>query len=126
MWREHCFSKCHKCNSCERNCYFLAVYQSKAKKANNIVAEEPPGSKNKAIETGAELEWEYDEYSFSNRYLWRVSYRVGETEKELKLRKIENKLAEKYMSDVFLDSLEGGTIRMDPVDIIIDDSIPKQ
>ena len=45
---------------------------------------------------------------------------MEETEKELKLKEIENKLADKYTPDVFRDSLEGHTMSMNPVDIIID------
>ena len=67
---------------------------------------------------------EYDKYGFSNRYFQRVSYRMEETEKEMQLREIENKLAEKYTPSVFKDSLEGRTIKIKPVYIIIDDSIP--
>ena len=50
---------------------------------------------------------------------------MDETEKEMQLRKIEIKLAEKYTPTAFRDRLEGPTIKMEPVDIIIDESIPK-
>ena len=64
-------------------------------------------------------------YRVSKMNLQGESYRVLKTEKELKLKEIENKLAYKNMPDVFRDSLEGRTISIDPVDIVIDESIPK-
>ena len=42
-----------------------------------------------------------------------MSYEIEETEKELKLKEIKKKLADKYTPDVFRDSLEGRTISMD-------------
>ena len=46
------------------------------------------------------------------------------TEKKIELREIENRLVNAYTPDVFQDSLEGRTIKMKPVDIILDDTIP--
>ena len=54
-----------------------------------------------------------------------MTYRVEETEKEIEFREIEHRLVNKYTPDVFQDSLEGRTINMEPVDIVIDDTIPK-
>ena len=55
---------------------------------------------------------ETDEYGFSNKYVPRVSYKLEESEKEMQLREIENKLATKYTPDVFKDSLEGRIIKI--------------
>ena len=60
---------------------------------------------------------ETDEYGFSNKYVGRVSYRVKESDKEIQLREIENKLATKYTQTVCKDSLEGRTIKMNRVEI---------
>ena len=38
---------------------------------------------------------------------------------------MENRLAEKYASSIFRDGLEGRKIRMDPVDIVMDESVPE-
>ena len=43
----------------------------------------------------------------------------------MQLKEMENKLAQKHTPKVFKESLEGQTIKMEPVYIIIDDSIPK-
>ena len=51
-----------------------------------------------------------------------MSCKVKETEKAPKLKEIENRLVDKCKPDVIL---EGSTINMDPMDIIIDESIPK-
>ena len=50
---------------------------------------------------------------------------MEESEKEMELREIERKLVEEYTPSVFQDSLEGRTIDMKPVDIVIDDTIQK-
>ena len=72
-----------------------------------------------------EEEDEEDEYSFSNKYVHKVSYKVEESEKESILNDIERKLVAEYTPSVFQDSLEGRTMHMEPVDIVIDKSIPK-
>merc|ERR1711954_44529 len=50
---------------------------------------------------------------------------MEEIEKEIELREIENRLLNAYTPDVFHDSLEGRTIKMKPVDIVLDDTIPQ-
>ena len=61
----------------------------------------------------------------SNEFVRKLSYKVPDTEKEKKLKEMENRLAEKYTPSVFRDSLEGRTIKMEPVNIVIDDSVPE-
>ena len=54
-----------------------------------------------------------------------MSYKVEETDKEIELREIERRLVNKYTPEVFQDSLEGRTINMKPVDIILDETVLK-
>ena len=68
---------------------------------------------------------EIDQYRILNKYNLRVSYRLEESDKEMQIREIENKLAAKYTPGVFKDSLEGLSIKMEPVYFIIDESIPE-
>ena len=53
-----------------------------------------------------------------------MSYPVEDTEKEATLKEIEKKLVKEYTPTVFQDSLEGRTMHMKPVEIVIDKSIP--
>ena len=66
-----------------------------------------------------------DKWGFSNEIVRKVSCKVPEGEKEKKLKEMENRLAEKYTPSLFRDSLEGKTIKMDPVEIVIDESEPE-
>ena len=50
---------------------------------------------------------------------------MPDSKKEKKLKEMENRLAEKYTPSIFRDSLEGRTINMEPVDIVIDQSVPE-
>ena len=65
-----------------------------------------------------------DQWGFSNMGVRKVSYKVPDSEKETKLKEIEEKLAKKYTPSVFRDILEGRTINMKPVDIVLQDNIP--
>ena len=100
-------------------------------KKMGVLDENFPRVKNSKFEEGAEKlpdvedEGEEDEYSFSNKYVWKVSYPVEDTEKEAILRELERKLVNEYTPSVFQDNLEGRTIDMKPVDIVIDDTVLK-
>ena len=100
-------------------------------KKMGVVDEDFPKIKNEKFEEGAEklsdvkVEDEEDEYNFSNKCVRKVSYKVEESEKEMVLREIERKLVEDYTPSVFQDNLEGRTIDMKPVDIVIDKTVQK-
>ena len=100
-------------------------------KRMGVVDEDFPKVKNSKFEEGAEKlsdveeEDEEDEYSFSNKHVRKVSYKVEESAKETVLRDIERKLVAEYTPSVFQDNLEGRTMHMKPVDIVIDKSILK-
>merc|ERR1711954_238089 len=100
-------------------------------KRMGVVDEDFPKIKNEKFEEEAEklsdieVEDEEDEYDFSNKHVRKVEYKVKESEKEVILREIERRLVKDYTPSVFHDNLEGRTIHMKPVDIVIDKSIPK-
>ena len=106
------------------------IINLKTLKRMGVVDEDFPKVKNSKFEEGAEKlsdveeEDEEDEYSFSNKYVRKVSYQVEDTEKEAILREIERKLVEDYTPSVFQDNLEGRTMHMKPVELVIDKSIP--
>ena len=100
-------------------------------KRMGVVDEDFPKVKNSKFKEGAEKlsnvdeDNDEDEYSFSNKYVRKVSYKVEDTEKEATLKDTERKLVEEYTPSVFQDNLEGRTMHMKPVDIVIDESIQK-
>ena len=73
-----------------------------------------------------------DDYEFSmsnmimdNECNWirKVSLERRDTDEEQKVKEIKERLIKKYTPEVFEDNLEGKTVKIDPVNIVVDENL---